>query len=143
MPPLSKDLFPKRNIPEKIYGYEVRNPRESELQYFYDNPNVSGMAAEDNRIILNPYSNLDNNQMNSVAQNEAIRLYLRNNKIEPTFNLTDEQTKQFKDYSTNLTDVKHTILGRILTNDTSVGKVTPEQKKYSDWLQKQLSELKQ
>lgn len=142
MPPLSKDLFPKLNVPEKIYGYEVRNPQESELQYFYDNQNISGMAAEDNRIILNPYSDLDSNQMNSVAQNEAIRLYLRNNKIEPTFNLTEEQAKQFKNYSANPTDTKHTILGRILTNDTSVGKITPEQRKYADWLQKQLSGLK-
>jgi len=135
-----KEEVNKKTMPplSKIYGYEIRNPQREELRYFKKNPNVSGMAAEDNRIILNPYSGLSDEQMNAVARNEATRLYLREEEVVPDFKLTDEQTKKFKEYSSDLTDIKHTILGRILTNDPSVGEITPEQKNWAKWLKTQL-----
>lgn len=141
--PASDDLFPY--IPNrKIYGYETRIPQKTELQYFKKNPTVSGMATEDGRIILNPYSELSSTQRNSVAQNEAIRLYLRENKINPTFQITPEQHRIFANtpYVNDELALKHTILGRILSNDPSVGSITEDQKLYSSYIWNELQKRK-
>lgn len=67
-------------MPDKLYQYgEYRQPYQSELDYFKNNTNVGGMATEDNKIILNPYSNLSNEQKRQVALNEGVRLFLRKN----------------------------------------------------------------
>ena len=42
-----------------VYGIGVRpDLYEGEDKYFKENPHVAGMAAEDDRIIMNPYSKL-------------------------------------------------------------------------------------
>uniref|UniRef100_A0A6H1ZG35 Uncharacterized protein n=1 Tax=viral metagenome TaxID=1070528 RepID=A0A6H1ZG35_9ZZZZ len=45
-----------------INSIKERQPYESERNYFRSNPNVGGMAAEDNAVILNPFSNLSQEQ---------------------------------------------------------------------------------
>ena len=52
----------------------VREPYASELDYFKKNPSVSGMATEDNKVILNPYSNLKPEEYKAVVINETARL---------------------------------------------------------------------
>jgi hypothetical protein len=39
-------------------GIQMRKPYAGELDYFKNNPSVAGMATEDNKVILNPYSRL-------------------------------------------------------------------------------------
>ena len=47
------------------FSHLVREPDPSELEYFEGNPAVTGMAAEDNRIILNPHSQLSDDERQS------------------------------------------------------------------------------
>jgi hypothetical protein len=123
-----------------FWGYEVRQPYKSELKYFSDNPHVSGMATEDGRIIINPNSKLSDEQLYSVKANEAARLFLRERKIEPDFDITPEQRRAFKNtpYSNDDLSLKHTILGRLISGDTSAGTPTSQQIQWTDWLRQQL-----
>ena len=113
------------------FGYQERSPYPSEMNYFKQNPLVGGMATEDNKITLNPYSGLTRQQNNAIKQNEATRLYLRENGNNyPQFSLTPEQNNYFNNnlnYSQNPVDVQHTILGRILSGDSSAQNITPQQ----------------
>ena len=125
---------------DSIWGYKVRrNLFKSEDDYFRANPHVSGMAAEDNSIILNPYSRGVN--FDAVGRNEAARLWLRENKVVPRFNLTPEQSAAFKGSAYEKDDLaaKHSILGRIISEDPSAGMVTPMQRQWADWLIRQLN----
>ena len=54
------------------FGYKERSPYPSEMNYFKQNPLVGGMATEDNKIILNPYSGLTRQQNNAIKQNETL-----------------------------------------------------------------------
>lgn len=113
------------------FGYKERSPYPSEMNYFKQNPLVGGMATEDNKITLNPYSGLTRQQKNAIKQNEATRLYLRENANNyPQFSLTPEQNNYFNNnlnYSQNPVDIQHTILGRILSGDSSAQNITPQQ----------------
>jgi hypothetical protein len=119
-----------------------RTPYQSELDYFKANPTVTGMAAEDNRVIINPYSNLTESEKNSVFQNESARIIMRTDeKAKPTFSLTDEQKKfldsnTYKDASPQ--DRAATIAARILTGDPSAGKPTKEQLEFVDKLKRMM-----
>ena len=128
-------------IPQSVYGYAVRRPYKSEDTYFALNPNVTGMAAEDGRIVLNPYSGLKYEQQLGVAKNEAIRLFMRENKIDPQFKVTPEQMKSFQgtDYGTNAPALRQTLVARILTGDPSAGNATEEQRKAAQSIMQQLS----
>ena len=102
-------------------GYSVRGelyPGES--QYFQKNPHVSGMAAEDGKIILNPFSP-EGVDKEAVIKNEALRLYMKDNNIEPSFEITDKQRKYFKGtpYEKNPLEMLRTLLSRIYTGDPS------------------------
>lgn len=109
-------------------GYEIRKPYQSEDDYFRKNPTVAGMAAEDGKIILNPYSNLSEDELGSVATNEAYRLFMRENEIVPNIKLSEEQLKQFANtpYKNMERETKQTIIARILSGDPSA-LATPEQ----------------
>lgn len=126
---------PKQQIGE-------RSPYQSELDYFKANPTVTGMATEDNRVIINPYSNLTEAEKNSVFQNEKARIIMRTNeKAKPKFSLTDEQ-KKFLDGNTykyaSPQDRAATIAARILTSDPSAGKPTKEQLEFVDKLKRMM-----
>ena len=112
----------------------LREPFQSELDYFDKNRNVTGMAAEDNKIILNPYSSLNEQQKDSVIKNEATRILIRTGQVEkPSFDLTKEQNK-YLDNSTYKNagedDRKATIAARLFTGDTSGQNATEDQMNY-------------
>ncbi len=138
------NVYPVNYVPQaqegiKTYSYPLRDklyPGEDE--YFKANPNVGGMAAEDNQVIINPYSPLSDEEKNAIRTNETARLAMRNGYARPTFELTPEQQESFKNYSTDEQDQRETIIGRILSGDPSAKNVTPEQKKYAEELQKVL-----
>lgn len=114
-----------------LFGYKIR-PKlfDGEDSYFRANPHVSGMAAETNDIILNPHSPQGVN-LDAVARNEALRLYMRQNNLTPSFDVTDEQRNMFRgtSYGSNDDALKQTIAGRIYSNDPSA-KATELQKSW-------------
>ena len=106
---------------------------DGEDSYFKNNTHVTGMAAEDGNVILNPYSKLSKSEKDQVVRNEQARILIREGRVKaPTFSLTDEQRDLFKDteYSKDEQALKETIAARILTGDSSSGKITTEQKEY-------------
>jgi len=128
-------------VPEKsYYGYGVRRPHQSELMYFGNNQNVSGMATEDGKIILNPYLKNKDIDFDAVGRNEATRLYLREKKITPEFELTNKQINSFygTPYEKNRDMMKHTILGRIISGDPSALDITEDQKRLAASIKKEL-----
>jgi hypothetical protein len=117
--------------PASVYGVDVRNVYPGEDKYFKDNPHVSGMAAEDNKIILNPYSNLSEKQKQAVMMNESARVHMREGKMDaPRYDLSPEQASSFSGYGNNLEDQRQTIAARILSGDSSALQATPEQLEY-------------
>ena len=94
------------------------------------------MAAEDGKIVLNPYSSLKEQEKMQVAKNEAIRLWIRDNKPELPFDVTKEQAKAFSktEYGSNPQALKETIVARILTGDPSARVATPEQQAFANKL---------
>jgi hypothetical protein len=112
----------------------IRNPEDSELEYFKANPTVSGMAADDDKIILNPYSKLSKKEQDAVALNEYGRIVMRTNpQFAPNFILSDEQTKflgsnTYKDAPEQ--DRLATIAARLLSGDPSAGTPTIDQLKF-------------
>ena len=122
------------------YGYKVRDTLYSgENDYFRKNPHVSGMAAQDGNIIFNPYSK--NVNFDAVGNNEASRLWMRENNVVPKFNVTDEQKAAFRGtaYENDENALKHTILARIISGDPSAGKITPMQQTWANWLSDNLN----
>ena len=121
----------------------MRNPQEDELDYFKKNPTVTGMATDDNRIILNPFSKLTDREKELVALNEAARIKMRTDaKLAPNFELTPEQS-EFLNSNTykqaSDADRKATIAARILTGDPSAGTPTEEQTQFVDKLRQSFS----
>lgn len=121
----------------------LRTPETSELEYFKANPNVSGMAAEDDRIILNPYSKLSKAEKDAVALNEYGRIVMRTNpQFAPNFKLTDEQNKflgsnTYKDAPKQ--DRLATIAARLLSGDPSAGIPTIDQLKFVNSLKEHIN----
>ena len=114
-----------------IYGIGVRpDLYEGENTYFKENPHVAGMAAEDDKIIMNPYSKLTDREKQAVMMNEAARVHMRRNYDAPRFDLTEEQLAKLGKYSQDVNDIKQTIAARILSGDPSAGQPTPEQLDY-------------
>jgi hypothetical protein len=119
--------FSKIKLPK---GIAMREPFEGEINYFKQNPNVAGMATDDNKVILNPFSNLKENEYQAVAMNESARIVMRNPKYRPNFELTEQQIR-FLDSTTyrnaSEDDRKATIAARIVSGDPSGGVPTSEQ----------------
>lgn len=120
------DLNPIDSLVEK---YGVRKPYQSELDFFKKRPEVAGMATEDFRIILNPFSKNTKEEQNAVVQNEALRLFMRENNIIPDFALTKKQKSMFEntEYGKDEQALKQSIVSRYLTGDSSVGDINQEQ----------------
>jgi hypothetical protein len=126
-------------FPQGVYGIGVRDQLDpGEEEYFKANPHVAGMAADDDKIITNPYSKLNKDEMRLLMMNEAALVHMRTGLVErPNFDVTQEQLnrplgggKLMKDYSQDPNDIKQTIAARILTGDPSAGEVTPAQQEY-------------
>jgi hypothetical protein len=117
--------------PKGFYGIGVRQDLyPGEDKYFKENPTVTGMAAEDDKIILNPYSTLSDSEKEAVMLNEAARVHMRRHFDPPQFQLTPEQQERLGGYSADPADIRATIAARILSGDPSAGKPTPEQQEY-------------
>jgi len=108
---------------------EERQPYASESQYFRSNPMVAGMAAEDNRVVLNPFSQLSEQEMAAVAQNERARVLMRLMGGAPNFYVTPEQSSAFRGYGSE-DDIRSTIAARIFSGDPSAGNSTKEQREW-------------
>ena len=137
MPSLAEMLGgkqPKASSKSSLADSLMRKPYQSELDYFRANPNVGGMATEDSRVILNPYSNLSPDEQAAVAENEAARVYMKSNtENAPTFELTPEQSEYLGTTTyvdADESDRRATIAARILSGDPSAGTATPEQSEY-------------
>ena len=80
---------------------------------------MAGLAAEDGTVVLSPYAELSDKQMQVVALNEAARVFMMQNRIlRPTFKLTKKQKEKFASYGP-VQAVKETIAARILSGDPS------------------------
>jgi hypothetical protein len=127
---MTPEEYANKRASDKLFGFPIREKLyPDEDQFFSDRPEVAGMAAEDNTIILNPYSKLSKKQLGAVAENEALRLDMRKNEFSPDFEVTPEQVKFFEgtEYADNPTAMKQTILARVYSGDSSAN-ATPEQK---------------
>lgn len=113
-------------------GIEQRQPFPSEAEFFRANPHVGGMAAEDDRVVLNPFSSLSPAELRAVAMNEAARIAMRKHGA-PSFYLTPEQSARFGSYGTP-EDQRSTVAARILSGDPSAGQSTAQQDDYVRWL---------
>ena len=117
-------------------AFEERPPYPSENEYFKANPHVGGMAAEDGRVVLNPFSSLTAAEKKAVAMNEGARLLMRGGSVpRPDFSLTPDQADFFATINKGSPygseqDIRETIAARILSGDQSAGNVTPEQVEY-------------
>jgi hypothetical protein len=114
--------------------------------YFKANPKVGGMAAEDNKVIINPYSSLSDQEKNAVRTNETARLWMRNSEESerPHMRLKRSQKKAFSTindgnpYSQNPQDIRETIIARVISGDASAGKTTRKQRKYAEKLKSKI-----
>lgn len=114
------------------YNKYIREPTESELDFFKSNPNVGGYASLDNKIVHNPYKKLNPQERYGIAINEGTRLFLRNNplyqQILTNYANTEKQKQTLNSYSKNQQDINDTIAGRFMSNDPSINDYTLEQK---------------
>ena len=117
-----------------------------EDKYFKANPKVGGMAAEDNKVIINPYSSLSDQEKNAVKTNETARLWMRNSEESdrPNMRLRRSQKEAFSAinngnaYSQNPQDIRETIIARVISGDASAGKTTRRQRKYAEKLKSKI-----
>ena len=112
-----------------------RKPFPSEDKYLKENPNVAGMATEDDRVIINPYKKMSPDERAAVVKNETLRIKMRKSKFVPNIKITNEQRKAFSGtaYEKDETALKQTIIARILSGDPSA-MATPEQIRYANSL---------
>ena len=107
-------------------GIPLREPWPSEEEFFRSRPDVSGLAADDGCVVINPFAPLTERQSTAVALNEAARIFMRRLDLRPEFALTNEQTEAFKSYGP-FEAIKATIAARVLSGDPSALEPTAEQ----------------
>lgn len=92
------------------------------------------MAAEDNAVVLNPFSQLSKSELEAVALNEAARVFMRRHQeFRPSFSLNEQQKSAFANYGSEQ-DVRETIAARIVSGDPSALNPTPEQVEFASRL---------
>jgi hypothetical protein len=106
-----------------------RMPYSSENAFFKKYPNVTGMATDDNQVILNPHSTINEKEKDSVLKNERIRVLMKMYGA-PNFYITPEQQSSFNGYGSQ-NDIASTIAARIFSGDPSAGTTTNEQ---TEWI---------
>jgi hypothetical protein len=116
------------------FGYQIREPFEEERKWFLNNLQVTAYASDDLFIVINPYTKLNSTEMNSVCINEAIRLFMRENKIVPKISLTKEQKNFFINtpYEGKKVEIRQTIIARIIAKDPSAQNFTKKQFKLAN-----------
>lgn len=104
-----------------------------ELDFFRANPHVAGMAADDDRVILNPFSRNSQREQEAVRNNEAARIWMRNNPhLAPSFGVPQQQQQFFRgsSYESDPQAMRETMAARLLTGDPSAGQPTRAQSGY-------------
>lgn len=121
-------------------GVLSRRPYMSEMAYFWENPSVSGMASEDDAVVLNPFSPLNEKERDAVRLNEAARIYMRSSRFAPDFDLTEEQSRflQNTPYGGNPEAARATIASRLLSGDPSSGTPTEAQRRFVEELRRRM-----
>ena len=136
---ITSQQFAQQRASDKLFGFKIRTKLfPGEDKFFKNRPDVAGMAAEDDTIILNPYSKLSKKNLGLVAQNEALRLKMRKENFTPDIDVTDKQKDFFKgtEYENNPQAMRQTIFARIYSGDPSA-MATPEQiQALKDYLKK-------
>jgi hypothetical protein len=122
-----------KRLPFSLGGVPLREPYPSESAFFRGNKHVAGMATEDDKIALNPYSGLTQGQQDAVAQNEASRVWMRRPEFSPEVDLTPEQQQAFAAYG-QPKDQKATVIARIISGDSSAGQPTQQQLEFAQRL---------
>lgn len=119
-------------------GAVWRAPWPSEASWFRANPYVAGYAADDDRVVLNPCSQLKPRQFASVLINEAVRVYLRRRPRRcPLHTLTAWQRTLYASYGRPIDQV-HTVVARLAARDRSAGRPNGAQKRTLAALESQL-----
>ena len=136
---MTPQQYAQKRASDKMFGFKIRSklfPGEDE--FFRSRPEVTGMAAEDDSIILNPYSSLSKKEQGLVAQNEALRLKMRKDNFAPEFSVTPEQIKFFEgtEYADNPQAMRQTILARIYSGDPSARATEEQIAALKDYLKK-------
>ena len=108
-------------------GIPLREASPSEKDFFMLRPDVSGMATDDGAVVLNPYTKLNEDQLDAVALNEAARVIMSSNQeLQPKFELTPEQRSAFKRYGPP-SAIRATIAARLLSGDPTALTPTSDQ----------------
>tara|TARA_R110000787_G_scaffold110489_3_gene219185 strand:+ start:3100 stop:3510 length:411 start_codon:yes stop_codon:yes gene_type:complete len=110
-----------------------RKPSASEINFF-NKQQIPGYAAEDNHVVVSPNPQTGVN-IDAVANNEAMRVYLRNKKftegdLPP---LTETQVLNLKNNSYGaapMLDRKSTTIARLFSGDPSAGTASPLQQNF-------------
>jgi hypothetical protein len=108
----------------------LREPWPSELDFFRNHRDVAGLAADDNCVVINPYSGRSEQENKAVMLNEAARVVMRRESLIPRFDLTDEQLEVFGSYGP-IDSIRETIAARILSRDPSALVPTEDQLKFA------------
>lgn len=109
-----------------------------EVNWFSDNINISGYASDDGYIVLNPFSKLSKREIEGVCINEAIRLFMHEYQITPRIRLTRLQVLFFNGthYEKKISEIKKTVIARIIAGDPSAQNFTPHQNKIANEIHK-------
>lgn len=104
---------------------EQRQPCPREIEFFRNHPHITGMAADDGRVILSPFSELTDHQKRAVSLNEAARIFMVREGLTPQFDLTPAQKAKFISYGP-IDAQRATVAARLLSGDPSA--MTPTDK---------------
>ena len=120
----------------------TRDPYPSEMEFFRQNPHIGGYAADDDRVVVNPYNRLSPVENEALIRNESARIFMRRNySARPTaesFPLTEEQ----RGYAYPVAQppmlpeaaLRETMAARVLTGDPGAGQTTPQQARFAEEL---------
>jgi len=120
----------------------TRDPNSIEMEWFRQNPHIGGYAADDDRVVVNPYNRLSPVENEALIRNESARIFMRRNySARPTaesFPLTEEQ----RGYAYPVAQppmlpeaaLRETMAARVLTGDPSAGQTTPQQARFAEEL---------
>lgn len=110
--------------------YTERAPESDELAFFRSRPEVAGYAADDNKVVINPFSSLSSEELDAVRRNERVRLFLDETKHDLTFNVEQHQHDflQGTEYSGQTKELRQTIIGRILSGDDTLSPYSVDQR---------------
>ncbi len=116
----------------RTYGGILSRPPYPSEQAFFNSSGVNAYASPDNAAVVSQ-NVTDPNMLRSLMMNEAARVWMRNNKLQPTFTPTAEQRDLLRGTAyanAPQGDVQQTLAARLLAGDPSAGTPTREQEAF-------------